>query len=96
MDDLPGFLDGMQGVRGSNPLSSTRHNPSPAHPLRAVCQQITSCDCRNALSVDRFGLFTVKRTSPLVTCSKPTPPAKVSHEPSESSENSRSQEPILR
>jgi hypothetical protein len=23
MDDLPGFLDGMQGVRGSNPLSST-------------------------------------------------------------------------
>ena len=26
MDDLPGSLDGMQGVRGSNPLSSTRHN----------------------------------------------------------------------
>jgi hypothetical protein len=26
MDDLPGPLDGMQGVRGSNPLSSTRHN----------------------------------------------------------------------
>ena len=28
MDDLPESLDGMQGVRGSNPLSSTRHNAS--------------------------------------------------------------------
>jgi hypothetical protein len=32
----------MQGVRGSNPLSSTRHNASTALPLRAVCQQIVS------------------------------------------------------
>jgi hypothetical protein len=32
----------MQGVRGSNPLSSTRHNASAALPLRAVCQQIVS------------------------------------------------------
>jgi hypothetical protein len=37
-----GSLDGMQGVRGSNPLSSTRHNASAALPLRAVCQQIVS------------------------------------------------------
>jgi hypothetical protein len=37
-----GSLDGMQGVRGSNPLSSTRHNASAAPPLRAVCQQIVS------------------------------------------------------
>ena len=34
--DLLGFLDGMQGVRGSNPLSSTRHNASTALPLTAV------------------------------------------------------------
>jgi hypothetical protein len=33
---------GMQGVRGSNPLSSTRHNASAGLPLRAVCQQIVS------------------------------------------------------
>ena len=37
-----GSLDGMQGVRGSNPLSSTRHNASTGHPLRVVCQQIVS------------------------------------------------------
>jgi hypothetical protein len=37
-----GSLDGMQGVRGSNPLSSTRHNTSAALPLRAICQQIVS------------------------------------------------------
>jgi hypothetical protein len=37
-----GSLDGMQGVRGSNPLSSTRHNASAARPLRVVCQQIVS------------------------------------------------------
>jgi hypothetical protein len=37
-----GSLDGMQGVRGSNPLSSTRHNASAGFPLRAVCQQIVS------------------------------------------------------
>jgi hypothetical protein len=42
MDDLPGSLDGMQAVGGSNPLSSTRHNASAALPLRAVCQQIVS------------------------------------------------------
>jgi hypothetical protein len=35
-------VHGMQGVRGSNPLSSTRHNASAALPLRAVCQQIVS------------------------------------------------------
>jgi hypothetical protein len=46
-----GSLDGMQGVRGSNPLSSTRHNASAALPLRAVCQQIVS-----RLSADRTGL----------------------------------------
>jgi hypothetical protein len=34
-----GSLDGMQGVRGSNPLSSTRHNASVALPLRAACQR---------------------------------------------------------
>ena len=33
---------GMQGVRGSNPLSSTRHNASADLPLRAACQQIVS------------------------------------------------------
>jgi hypothetical protein len=33
-----GSLDGMQGVRGSNPLSSTRHSASAALPRRAVCQ----------------------------------------------------------
>jgi hypothetical protein len=32
----------MQGVTGSNPLSSTRHNASAGLPLRAVCQQIVS------------------------------------------------------
>jgi hypothetical protein len=32
-------INGMQGVRGSNPLSSTRHNASAALPLRAVCQR---------------------------------------------------------
>jgi hypothetical protein len=37
-----GSLDGMQGVRGSNPLSSTRHNATTALPIRAVCQQIVS------------------------------------------------------
>jgi hypothetical protein len=42
VDHLPGFLDGMQGVRGSNPLSSTRHNTSAGLPLRAICQQIVS------------------------------------------------------
>jgi len=31
-----GRHDGMQGVRGSNPLSSTRHNASAGHPLRAI------------------------------------------------------------
>jgi hypothetical protein len=35
-------INGMQGVRGSNPLSSTRHNASADHPLRAACQQIVS------------------------------------------------------
>jgi hypothetical protein len=35
-----GSLDGMQGVRGSNPLSSTRHNASAVHPHRAACQRI--------------------------------------------------------
>jgi hypothetical protein len=34
-----GSLDGMQGVRGSNPLSSTRHNASPATALSTVCQR---------------------------------------------------------
>jgi hypothetical protein len=33
---------GMQGVRGSNPLSSTRHNASPPSALSAVCQQSAS------------------------------------------------------
>jgi hypothetical protein len=42
MDDLPGSLDGMQGVRGSNPLSSTRHNASSTPALSAVCQQFAS------------------------------------------------------
>jgi hypothetical protein len=32
----------MQGVRGSNPLSSTRHNASAGLPLKAACQQIVS------------------------------------------------------
>jgi hypothetical protein len=32
----------MQGVRGSNPLSSTRHNASAGLPFRAICQQIVS------------------------------------------------------
>jgi hypothetical protein len=36
-------INGMQGVRGSTPLSSTRHNASAGHPPRAVCQQITPC-----------------------------------------------------
>jgi hypothetical protein len=36
------LVNGMQGVRGSNPLSSTRHNASAGHPLRVVCQQIVS------------------------------------------------------
>ena len=35
-------INGMQGVRGSNPLSSTRHNASAGRLLRAVCQQIVS------------------------------------------------------
>jgi len=35
-------INGMQGIRGSNPLSSTRHNASPGHLLRAFCQQIVS------------------------------------------------------
>ena len=35
-------INGMQGVRGSNPLSSTRHNALTRLPLRAVCQQIVS------------------------------------------------------
>jgi alkanesulfonate monooxygenase SsuD/methylene tetrahydromethanopterin reductase-like flavin-dependent oxidoreductase (luciferase family) len=37
-----GSLDGMQGVRGSNPLSSTRHNAPPTHPRSVVCQQSAS------------------------------------------------------
>jgi hypothetical protein len=32
-------INGMQGVRGSNPLSSTRHNASAGLPLRVVCQR---------------------------------------------------------
>lgn len=32
----------LQGVRGSNPLSSTRHNASPPSALSAVCQQSAS------------------------------------------------------
>jgi hypothetical protein len=35
-------INGMQGVRGSNPLSSTRHNASAGLQFRAVCQQIVS------------------------------------------------------
>jgi hypothetical protein len=35
-------INGMQGVRGSNPLSSTRHNASTALPLGVVCQEIVS------------------------------------------------------
>ena len=34
-----GSLDGMQGVRGSNPLSSTRHNASSPSALSAICQR---------------------------------------------------------
>jgi hypothetical protein len=34
VDGLPGFLDGMQGVRGSNPLSSTRHNATSTPAVR--------------------------------------------------------------
>jgi hypothetical protein len=37
--DLLGFLDGMQGVRGSNPLSSTRHNATSTLALSVVCQR---------------------------------------------------------
>jgi len=52
-------INGMQGVRGSNPLSSTRHNTSAALPLKgrlsADCQHITPCDGCNTLCVDRFG-----------------------------------------
>ncbi len=33
---------GMQGVRGSNPLSSTRHNASPIPALSVICQQSAS------------------------------------------------------
>jgi hypothetical protein len=47
-----GSLDGMQGVRGSNPLSSTRHNASAGPPITADCQQVTSRDSRITLSVD--------------------------------------------
>ena len=32
-------LHGMQGVRGSNPLSSTRHNASSPSALSAICQR---------------------------------------------------------
>jgi hypothetical protein len=49
------LVNGMQGVRGSNPLSSTRHNASAGLPLRVVCQQITPCSGDVALSVVRFG-----------------------------------------
>jgi hypothetical protein len=35
---------GMQGVRGSNPLSSTRHNASPTFALSAVCQRFARND----------------------------------------------------
>jgi hypothetical protein len=37
-----GPLDGMQEVRGSNPLSSTSHNTFSGSPLSAGCQQIVS------------------------------------------------------
>jgi hypothetical protein len=33
---------GMQGVRGSNPLSSTRHNAFATPALFGACQQIVS------------------------------------------------------
>ena len=33
-------LDGMQGVRGSNPLSSTRHNASSPSALGAVARDL--------------------------------------------------------
>jgi hypothetical protein len=46
MDDLPGSLDGMQEVRGSNPLSSTSYNASTGFPLTAVCQRFA----RNSLA----------------------------------------------
>jgi hypothetical protein len=36
----------MQGVRGSNPLSSTRHNTTAGHPLRAVCQRFARVSLR--------------------------------------------------
>jgi hypothetical protein len=35
-------IDGMQEVRGSNPLSSTSHNASTTSRLLARCQQIVS------------------------------------------------------
>jgi hypothetical protein len=35
-------IDGMQEVRGSNPLSSTSHNAPTAPALAVVCQQIVS------------------------------------------------------
>jgi hypothetical protein len=42
---------------GSNPLSSTRHNASSAHPLTAVCQQISFCVVRPTVSADGFERF---------------------------------------
>ena len=47
---------GMQGVRGSNPLSSTTTHLQVT-PRRAVCQQITHCDLMNALSAGSFEGF---------------------------------------
>src|SRR5215213_4075358 len=38
-----GSLDGMQGVRGSNPLSSTRHNASHTSALGALAVGRWSC-----------------------------------------------------
>jgi hypothetical protein len=58
VDGLPGFLDGMQGVRGSNPLSSTPgQRPSSAstaqESLASGSKPAAVCFCKADLVVRR-------------------------------------------
>jgi hypothetical protein len=49
---------GMQGVRGSNPLSSARHNASSTSALSAVCQKTRAVAARTLFALggsDGFG-----------------------------------------
>jgi hypothetical protein len=77
----PRSVHGMQGVRGSNPLSSTRHNASAGHPRGSDCgtNQLRApgpCACQPGL--DGRGRRSGRRSGPLceppASCSGGVPP----------------------